>query len=452
MKTTLPLILVAGFLCSLAGCRPVQPVDTTRDAYEPLFDPSDVRAGLAAARRTAEDGDGTRQLLASHAQTLWEQLATLQHQDDLTGREGREREAALLRAYLAAVSRALAGLSATEVPDPIGVTVSYEAILGTAEEAAAEGRFEEAAAAAEALLERLPAGDAHTALIAYTRYRLGLWQLALGEYDLAREAFQAVEPAQQRTAEMAERARLMGEQIDLLTTLAESPHRDQLAHGWVMLEMGDVDAAIRAGHVAAERSDDPDVRREAGFLVSEAELARSVAVNELRRRAGLDLADGAPFDIARDCATRIVDHGADSVASELRLAIEAAEALILTGETVELDVSWAQAVNEAQALVAEERFRDAAAIYTRFDGTDREEQARVEAALALDILVREERRRAGDLFVAAQQEGAPLRRAELLEAARAILAGLLEEFPGTSYTDRIQRNLDAVEQALGTLQ
>ncbi len=449
MKTTLPLSILVALLTGLAGCRPVQPPDTTRDQYEPLFEPADVRRGLAQARRDAEDAEGARQILAAHAEDLWEQLAQLQQEGDLTGAEGREREAAVLRAYLAAVSRALAGLTVGEEEPPIPVSVTFDSVLGAAEAAAAEGRYAEAIAAAEALLERIPPDDAHAAMTAYARYRLGMWQLALGQYELAQEAFASVQPAQDLAAEMADRARLMREQIDLLTTLPDGPDRDELAHGWVLLEMGDIEGAASAGRAVAARAVAPDMQREAGFLISEAELARAGVVDGLRRDAGLDLADGPPFDLARGCAARIAEQGADAVAAELRLAIEAAEALVDTGETVELDVSWAQAVAEAQALLADERFRDAAAIYARFEGTDREDQARQEAARTLDILVRDERRRAGDLFVAAQSETDPARRTELLEAARALLTGLMEEFPDSSYVPRIQRNLDAVEQALG---
>lgn len=449
MKTILAPTILAALLMGLAGCRTLQPPDTTVDRYEPLFDTGAIRAGLAQARRDATDAQGSRRLLAAHAEDLWEQLAGLQHQQELSGAEGRDREAAILRAYLAAVSRALAALPDDEESVPVPVRVTFDAVLGAAETAAAEGRYEEAVAAAEALIERLPADDAHTAMTAYARYRLGMWQLALGQYALAREAFESVQPAQDLAAEMADRARLMSEQIDLITTLPEGPDRDELAHGWVLLEMGDIEAAAAAGRAVAARSIAPDMQREAGFLVSEAELARASVVDALRREAGRDLADGPPFDQARDFAARIVEQGAGTVAAELRLAIEAAEALVVTGEAVELDVSWAQAVAEAQKLVAEERFRDAAAIYARFEGTEREEQARLEVARTLDILVRQERRRAGDLFVVAQGETDPARRTELLEVARAILTGLLEEFPDSGYADRIQRNLDAVEQALG---
>jgi tetratricopeptide (TPR) repeat protein len=449
MRTSSPVILLAALLCSLAGCRPVQPPDTTRDLYEPLFAASDVRSGLTAARRDAGASEGVRQALAAHAEELWVQLAALQQQHDLSGAEGREREASILRAYLAAVSRALAVLPEAEVEAQAPLRVTYDAVLAAADAHADAGRYVEAVATAEALLERIPSDDAHTALTAYTRYRLGLWQLALGEYELAQEALRSVQPAQQLAADMADRARLMGEQIDLLTTLTEGPERDRLAHGWVLLEMGDIAGAGAAGREVAEGSSDPEARREAGFLVSETELARASVVDELRRRAGQDLADGVPFDLARDCAVRIAEHGAETVASELNRAIEAAEALVHTGETAELDVSWARAVDEAQSLVAEERFRDAAALYARFEGSDREDQARQAAARTLDILVREERRRAGDLFVAAQQEADPARRTELLEAARALLAGLLAEFPDSGYADRIRRNLDAVEQAMG---
>ena len=63
----------------------------------------------------------------------------------------RRREAAVLRAYLAAVSRALAGLTVGEEEPPIPVSVTFDSVLGAAEAAAAEGRYAAAIAAAEVI-------------------------------------------------------------------------------------------------------------------------------------------------------------------------------------------------------------------------------------------------------------------------------------------------------------
>jgi hypothetical protein len=99
-----------------------------------------------------------------------------------------------------------------------------------------------------------------------------------------------------------------------------------------------------------------------------------------------------------------------------------------------------------------DRFREAAAVFDDFAGTEWEQQAAEQAAVATETLVREERKRAGDLFVAAQRSADPVERRSLLESAQSILRSLLDDFPASGYADRVQRNLDAVERSLAELE
>ncbi len=404
----LGLVLVA-----VAGCRTVHPVDTTARAYEPLFERDEVRSRVGEAQRQLATEEGLEREVARLTATFWSDLSSLQRQP-LSDEEGRRAEATIL-------AQLLAGLDALALPAPeregadaeaTQVTVTLQGLLDAAEEAAAGGRYELAVGVAEAVLDRLPAERHGAALTSYLCYRIGMWQLAAGRFDAARESFACSNRAVQRLLDESEQARLMSEQLDLLAMLPPGPERDELARGWALLEMGDAAGAADIGRTLAVDAADGDVAREAGYLVSEAELVLADSRQQLEAEV-------------------------------------AAEAAAQAAEAARQDADWSTAADEAAELVAQERFREAAAVYGRFADTDLAERAAAEAARTLDILVREQRKRAGDLFVAAQQEGDGDACRAMLEEARTILAGLVEEFPESTYADRVQRNLAAVEQALG---
>jgi len=445
MRVLYACICVAAF--GLVGCRHVRPIDPAEPDYEPLLDRAAVRSGLAGTARV--DGDGLRQRLAALTAELYTELAELHRRAPLTRAEGRALESEIIGEYLAAVHRELLA-DAQDPPVHENVTVTVEGMLGTAERAAAAGRFEEAIGQAEALLERLPADRAHASLTAHMRYSVGLWHLARGEFAEAKQAFGTLQPSQTLAEELAEQCRLMAEQIDLLLTLPPGTQRDRVALGWALLEMGDEEGARSAAEEVAASAEHPDLQREAAFLLSEIELVQARRSDVLRREAIADIIDGPPFDRARQCAATLRASGNGAVAAEVERAIGAAEAELATVAAAELDDVWASTLAQARELVTQERFRDAAGLFDRFIGTEMEGRAAEEAGKALDILVREERKRAGDQFVAAQHQDDPQRREQLLESSAAILRGLLEEFPESSYVDRVRRNLAAVEEALGS--
>ena len=438
-------------LCA-GGCRHVRPVDPVEATYEPLLDRAEIRAGMTDSARTGEPNDGVGQSLLTLTHELYTKLAELQREGPLPAAKGRAREAEIFRAYLADLRRALKEVGAEAEPTVENVTVSVEGVLGSAERAAAAGRYEEAIGEAEALLERLPDDGTYASLAGHVRYSIGLWYLAKGEYAAARAAFGSLQPSQELAAELADQCHLMAEQIDLLLTLPPGPLRDRVALGWALLELGDEEGARAAADEVAAVAEHPDVKREASYLLSEIDLIQARRLDVLRREASADIADGVPFDRARECVEILRSRGGHAAAAEVERAIGVAEAELASVIAVELDDAWERAMAEARDLVTQERFRDAAGLFERFAGTELEQRATEEAGRALDILVREERKRAGDQFVAAQQQDDPRRRRQLLESSSAILRGLAEEFPDSSYADRIRRNLAAVEEALMSLE
>jgi len=435
-----------------SGCRHVRPVDPVDATYEPLLDRAAVRSGLADSRSAGESGDALRERITELTADLYAALSELHRSGPLPREEGRAREAEILREYLTAVRRELKKADTGATPAVENVTVTIEELFGSAERAAAAGRYEVAIAEAEALLERLPDDGAYASLVAHLRYSVGLWHLAKGQYADARSAFGSLQPSQELAAELADQCHLMAEQIDLLLTLPPGPQRDRLALGWALLEMGDEDGARAAAEEIVATAEHPDIQREVAYLLSEVDLIQARRFDVLRREASSDIADGAPFDRARECVAVLRSSGGHTAAAEIERAIGVAEAELASAATVELDEVWSSTLAQARELVTQEQFREAARLFDRFAGTEMEQRAREEAGRALDILVREERKRAGDQFVAAQQQDDPQRRRQLLESAAGILRSLLEEFPDSSYSDRVRRNLAAVEEALSSVE
>ncbi len=452
---------LAGVVVLTAGCRTVRPPEGTVH-HEPLYDRGEVRGELQRARRIAELAEGVERAVADAGVELWESFEALYAAPPQDPAAAREREAAIVSRYLRAVEAA-ARERPGEDPDPrpgedpaegkTVVELQFEHYYRAVSRAQAEGRFTEAIAAAEALLDDIEAARGEGAAPSGTQLRLwiGLWQLATGDYAGARSSFEEVQALRDEGAELAERARLLVEELDLLQTLPPGPDRDDLARGWAMVEIGDLELAGALARTVQQRSGDADVQREASFLLAAVQRSQAAWIDDLERRARADIADGPPFEIALASAEAL-DGGVEPAparAREVRAAVDEAEAGLAAMASATLAEQWSAAAEEARALVAAERFREAVALYDRFQGTELEERARGEQVRTADILVREERRRAGDLFVAAQSEADPARRTALLAEARAILAGLLEEFPDSSYTDRVRRNLEAVDEALG---
>ena len=89
--------------------------------------------------------------------------------------------------------------------------------------------------------------------------------------------------------------------------------------------------------------------------------------------------------------------------------------------------------------------------YRKLEGTSAQTTARREAREASETLVRVEREKAGERFVAARKLRDPEAKRTELTAVRDQLASLLAEFPDSSYAERLRTNLAAVERELAAL-
>lgn len=435
----------------MAGCPIRQPVTTTAGQYEPMFADSEIQQHLDRARRDAEAAEGAQQRLARAAVELWESLEVLAGDENLAVQVGRSREAQAFGDYLRKVVRTSRTLPGdVGAAPPLDVTVEFEDFTSTVEDAARDQRFGEAIFAAEAVLAELEAVESDTSPRAELRFRLGLWHLAEGRYDQAVEVFQAVEADVARAEELGRRARVMREEIDLLQTLPASNLRDALARGWALLEEGAVDDAANLGEQVVMEASDEVLKREADMLCQAAARTRAGILEGLVKAAQKDVTDGPPYDVARQLADELREYRDPASAAQVEDAIAVEEKRLASAATGRLEEDWSEAEARVQELLTEESYEQAVAIYRRFEGTELEERAEEAAAKTVDMVVREERRRAGDLFVAGQKEADPGRRTALLEAARTILLELLEAYPASSYVDRVRNNLAAVEEALGS--
>lgn len=445
-------ILVASVCLVLMGCPGRQPVTPTAGQYEPMFASAEVQQQLDRARRDAESAEGAQLRLARAAVELWESLAALTRDASLAAQAGRSKEAQAFEDYLRKVVRTSRTLpdDAGEAAAPLDVTVEFEDFTGAVEDAARDQRFEEAIFAAEAVLAQLEGVESDHGPLAELQFRLGLWHLAEGRYDLASEVFKGVEANVAQAEELAQRARVMREEIDLLQTLPASNLRDTLARGWALLEEGAVDDAANLGEQVVQEAADEGLKREADMLCQAASRTRAGIIDGLVSAAIKDVTDGPPYDVARRLVDELRDRRDPASAAQVEDAIAADEKRLAAAVSGRLEEDWSEAEARVQELLAEESYEEAVAIYRRFEGTDLEERADGAAATTVDMVVREERRRAGDLFVAAQKESDPERRKALLGAAQTILLGLLEAYPASSYVDRVRSNLTAVGQALGS--
>lgn len=445
------LVALAAGLTS--GCRTIHATDLSPGIYEPLYERSQVRKQLTDAQRDVSGAEGIQQGLGRAAVEFWQALDDLHAQLPLPEELGRSREAAALADYLRKVGR----VARTAPPDrplefhPPAVELGVDDFVETAEEAADEGRFEDAIFAAETLLDDLQPLAPDGTLGAELRYKAGVWHLALGRLEEARSAFVTVVETPDRLEGITDRARVMREEIDLLLMLPDSPARGALARGWALLEAGDEAAAAEIARSVMAAGGDVETAREAEFLASAVQRTRQQRWNGLEARGRADVDDGPPFDVARESAVALAAQGAASRSQAMLDTVVEAEAALVAAATAEIEAAWSDAVVRSRELVAAERFRDAAALFDRFHGTELEERAAREAGAALDIHVREQRKGAGDMFVASQRTTDPDERRALLEGAQAILEALLAEFPTSAYADRVQRNLAAVQAALAGL-
>lgn len=162
-------------------------------------------------------------------------------------------------------------------------------------------------------------------------------------------------------------------------------------------------------------------------------LVEGVADPEVRA-AAIDLLEWlATTDLGEPPEAPEVDTGLDPLGAlaEARATSRAAEV-------------W---IPEARERLRRGDYRGAIEALRPLQGTSAWEDARPYWEEAVDLYVAEERERAGQMYIDARGLKGAARRAALLEV-RDVLAGLLDEFPDSAYTDPLRENLERVERAL----
>jgi hypothetical protein len=280
------------------------------------------------------------------------------------------------------------------------------------------------------------------------RLLLGIWALELGDGLLAEEQFEVV------LQSVGSEARLMKEAMAGLSdarALLLGPEGAALADARDALARGDLAEADRLLSGLLFGDAEPEILRQAEELrgrVSERAIERADA--EMKRVDDL-LSGPGPYEVAAELldSVRALPEGTWDRSEERRL--RAWYRSLTRDQPPEGHAdqqAWDALLVEARGKVASTDYRDALAVFARLDGTPLQQTARSEARLAADILVKEERQQAAALFVAAKKKSSADDRIAAMIRVREMLAGLAEEFPNSSYYERVARNLALVEDEL----
>lgn len=456
MRIPLALALCASLL---GGCRhPAGPVDSGEqrpDDRAPelglLPDRVDSMAGELRRRLALiQVLDPTPEVTAQRrriraALAMFEKLQRLGEGQD----PPRDQERAAVRAYAAFVETVVAS---EQYELPAGeVEPAPDEVAGAADPAMAirmhgSGDLDGALAEGQALIDSLRAAGVESLSLLYL---VGIWALEAGEPALAEEQFLAIVDAEGMEADLVERATaklgearaaLLGPDAAALADAKLAFDQQRLAHAWDVLQI-----LLAAGT-------DAEVGRQAeALLLQVTERCEQIAWDRLARAEAL-LSGPGPYQVAGDLldAVRELPEGTWDAQEELRLRAwyrgltrDAGDPQVEAGRA-EQDALLA----EARGLVAAADYRAALERFARLEGTPHQAMARREASAAADSLVKEERERAGRLFVAAKKRPDRESRVAGMVEVRGILAGLLAEFPDSGYAERVRANLVAVEQDL----
>ncbi len=284
------------------------------------------------------------------------------------------------------------------------------------------------------------------------RVRLGEWALEAGDPELAVRLFDSAVQAGAAEQGWVEEARRRAQQT---RAASMGPDAVALVEANGLIDAGQLGAAQdRLQRLIADGTDVEavaDARELLAMLVADAE---ELAVENLAR-AGAILEGPGPYDDVAPLLEALQDLPVGTVDTDELLRLQgwyraksgAQDQATAAARRKELDATLA----DARDLVVSGAYRPALKAYAKLDGTEHQSVARREAREAAETLVREERERAGKLFVAARKQADAARRGKDLEAVRAILAGLLDEFPGSQYAERLRTNLAAVVTEIAAL-
>ena len=284
-------------------------------------------------------------------------------------------------------------------------------------------------------------------------FLLGEWATSAGQHPLAERLFGEAAAGAEASADLVDAARA---QQKIARAAALGPDAAALAEAKASYEAGDLGQALQTLADLSESGQDLDVLVAAEELAVQWRVeAAEIAVERLDRADAL-LAGPGPWEAVGELLDGIesLPEGTWDLAELRRLRAwyrtrsreEGAVEAVAEGEALQA------LLDEARGHMAAERYRDAVAGYAKLEGTPLQTQARGESRAAVDSLVKGERERAGRLFVAARKNPDPTLKEVALQELAALLRGLAEEFPDSSYAGRVLDNLTVVQKELAKME
>ena len=453
----LSLLFVAALL--LPACRLGGPTGTSGN-QQPDDRPADL--GLDPGQTEEMTGELRRRLallqaveptppIAAQRRRIRSALSLFDRLERL--REGRgaprDAERSAVRAYAAFVEVVVVS-EGFDLPDGAPVEDVPQA-AGAPELARAvglhdEGDLEAALAEGYALLDALQAGGLDSLSL---RYLLGTWALEFEDGLLAEEQFEIIVESEGGEAALVARAT---QGLSAARSLLLGPEGAALADAELAFDQLRLADADRLLTDLLATGTEQEVLRRADAL-HRSVLARCMeAAGDRLARADALLSGPGPWAVVGDLldGVRALPEGTWDADEERRLR---AWYRGLTRDAGDPAVEADRAAQEALLASARERvasaeYREALGLFAQLDGTPLQVTARREAAQTADVLVKEERERAGRLFVEAKKKPDTAARIEAMLEVRTILGWLRDEFPGSSYADRVERNLEVVEEEL----
>lgn len=440
----------------LAGCpRTGTVAETSGTATAPADDRSADLGSTASERKDLLGRVERRLALARTDGASPEEIAALEETKALletlegvasSSRAPRDKERDALAALSAwlddrvrAEARAPRPVDAPPDPGPWGRALEAYA-AGDLELAVEEG--------IDALRQLVEAGIDSATL----RYRLAEWALEQGDDELAAELFDGAAAVEDGQGWIAEDAPLQAQRA---RTAALGPDRAALAEAELLWEQDRYTEAWELVIRVIEDGEDGAVRDEARELLARVRGDAEQVALRMLARAEQVLEGPGPYDevvaLLDEVATLPADTWDRSEHLRLQGWLRNRTGAVTDAERVAQEKQQEALLGDARELVVAGEYRAALKTYGKLDGTPLQSTARREAAEAAETLVREERDRAGEMFVAARKLRDPEEKRTALLEVKGILTGLLREFPESEYADRLAQYLATVEQELSRI-
>jgi len=307
------------------------------------------------------------------------------------------------------------------------------------------GDLDAARGEAEALLQSL---QEHGVDSSSLRFLLGTWALEAEDGFAAEGHFEVVAAAAEGLARLSEQAEA---QLLEARLLAYGEDAVALSTARQLFEAGDWSGAEEQLKRLFLRGEDTEVLAEAEVFRDEMRRAATEQGALLLAQADELLGGPGPYaEVGALLAEVEALPGGTWNAVELRRLRgwyqEVSATVVAIGPSIgPADTSQAAILDAARALVAAMDYRGALARFAELEGSSLQAAARLEASRAADTLVKEERVRAGRLFVIARKESRPAVRLAALRHVHDMLGSLLQDFPSSKYAKRVQDNLRSVE-------